>query len=117
MENTLKDIRYSLRMLLKNPGFTLIAILTLALGVGAITSIFSIVDAVLLNPFPYRDHTRLVIIRQSLPKIGVQEQIRASSPEVAEFRDQISAFEQVAAWEPVSRNLTGSEEPERIAAA
>jgi len=112
-----KDIRYSLRMLVKNPGFTIAAILTLALGIGAITAIFSIVDAVLLNPFPFRDHTRLMIIRQSLPKIGVQEQVRASSPEVAEFRDQTNAFEQVAAWEPVSRNLTGSSEPERIAAA
>jgi predicted permease len=112
-----KDIRYSLRMLIKNPAFTIAAILTLALGIGANTAIFSVVDTVLLNPFPYRDHTRLMIIRQSLPTIGVQEQIRASSPEVAEFRDQTSAFEQVAAWEPVSRNLTGGQEPERISAA
>ncbi|HET8678007.1 MAG TPA: ABC transporter permease [Blastocatellia bacterium] len=117
MEGTLKDIRYSLRMLFKNPGFTLVAILTLALGVGANTAIFSIVDAVLLNPFPYRDHSRLMIIRQSLPKIGVQEQMRASSPEVAELRDRTSVFENMAAWEPVSRNLTGGQEPERIAAA
>ena len=117
MENILKDVRYSLRMLLKNSGFTLVAILTLALGVGANTATFSIVDAVLLNPFPYRDHSRLMIIRQSLPKIGVQEQLRSSSPEVAELRDQTTVFEQVAAWESASRNLTGGQEPERVAAA
>jgi putative ABC transport system permease protein len=117
MENALKDVRYSLRMLRKNPAFTIAAILTLALGIGANTAIFSIVDAVLLNPFPYRDHTKLVMIRQSLPKIGVQEQMRASGPEFIDFRDQNSVFEQVAALEPVSRNLTGGQEPERIAAA
>ena len=104
-------------MLFKNPAFTLVAILTLALGVGANTAIFSIVDAVLLNPFPYRDHSRLMMIRQSLPKIGVEEQMRASGPEVAELGDQTTVFEQMAAWEPVSRNLTGGQEPERIAAA
>ncbi len=117
MENALQDIRYSLRMLRKNPAFTVAAILTLALGIGANTAIFSIVNAVLLNPFPYRDHTKLVMIRQSLPKIGVQEQLRASGPEFVDFREQTGVFEQVAALEPVSRNLTGGEEPERIAAA
>ena len=117
MENVLKDIRYSFRMLRKSPAFTVAAILTLALGIGANTAIFSVVDAVLLNPFPYRDHTKLVMVRQSLPKIGVPEQIRASGPEFVDFREQTGVFEQVAAIEPVSRNLTGGEEPERISAA
>jgi putative ABC transport system permease protein len=117
MENILKDIRYSFRMMRKNPAFTFAAILTLALGIGANTAIFSVVDAVLLNPFPYRDHTKLMIVRQSLPKIGAQEQIRASGPEFVEFREQTGVFEQAAAIEPVSRNLTGGQEPERISAA
>jgi putative ABC transport system permease protein len=103
-------------MLLKKHGFTFVAVITLALGIGASAVIFSVVNVVILNPFPYRDHQRLFLVRQSLPKIGVSEQLRASG---AEFADLASSpiFEQVAAWEPVSRNLTGSQEPERVAPA
>ena len=116
MQTLWQDLRFGARMLVKKPGFTLIAIVTLALGIGASTAIFSVVNVVILNPFPYRDHARLFLVRQSLPKIGVSEQLRASGAEVADFTKS-PAFEQVAAWEPVSRNLTGGQEPERVAPA
>jgi putative ABC transport system permease protein len=111
-----KDLRYGARMLWKKPGFTLIAVITLALGIGASAAIFSVVNVVILNPFPYRDHTRLYLVRQNLPKIGVSDQLRASGPEFADFAKR-PIFEEVAAWEPVSRNLTGGQEPERVAPA
>jgi putative ABC transport system permease protein len=111
-----QDLRYGARMLLKNPSFTLIAVITLALGIGASAAIFSVVNVVILNPFPYRDHTRLYLVSQNLPKIGVTEQLRASGPEFDDLAKR-QIFEQVAAWEPVSRNLTGGQEPERVAPA
>jgi putative ABC transport system permease protein len=110
------DLIYCLRMLRKWPSFTLVAVLTLALAIGASTALFSIVNVVVLNPFPYKDPSRLFFVRQSLPKIGVQDQFRSSGPEFVDFAKS-GIFERVAAFEPVSRNLTGSDEPERIAAA
>lgn len=112
----LQDMRFGLRMLRRRPGFTLIAVITLALGIGANTALFSVVNAVLLNPFPYREHAQLFQVRQRLPKVGVQEQLRASGPEVVELAAS-EIFERVAGFEPVSRNLTGGQEPERLAAA
>ena len=110
------DLIYCFRMLRKRPSFTIVAVLTLALAIGASTALFSIVNIVVLNPFPYKDPSRLFFVRQSLPKIGVQEQIRSSGPEFVDFTNS-GIFERVAAVEPVSRNLTGSDEPERVAAA
>src|ERR1700752_310866 len=110
------DLSYCFRMLRKRPSFTLVAVMTLALAIGASTALFSIVNVVVLNPFPYKDPTRLFFIRQSLPKLGVQEQLRVSGPEVADL-EQSGDFDRVAALDTVSRNLTGSNEPERVAAA
>lgn len=110
------DLIYCLRMLRKRPSFTVVAVLTLALAIGASTALFSIVNVVVLNPFSYKDPSRLFFVRQSLPKIGVQDQFRASGPEFIDFTKS-GIFERVAAFEPVSRNLTGSDEPERIAAS
>jgi putative ABC transport system permease protein len=102
-------------MLRQRPSFTIVAALTLALGIGASTAIFSIVNVVILNPFPYPDADRLVLVRQQLPQIGASDQLRSSGPEFVDLV-QSGIFERVAAYEPVSRNLTGSEEPERVAA-
>src|SRR5215212_6403850 len=110
------DLIYCFRMLRKRPSFTLIAVLTLALAIGASTALFSIVNVVVLNPFPYKDPSRLFFVRQSLPKIGVQDQFRSSGPEFVDVANS-GIFERVAALEPVSRNLAGSDQPERIAAA
>jgi putative ABC transport system permease protein len=110
------DLIYCFRMLRKRPSFTLVAVLTLALAIGASTALFSIVNVVVLNPFPFRDPSRLFFVRQSLPKIGVQDQFRSSGPEFVDVAKS-GIFERVAAFEPVSRNLTGSDEPVRVAAA
>ncbi|MGH9970961.1 MAG: ABC transporter permease [Pyrinomonadaceae bacterium] len=115
MGNFIQDLRYCLRMLRKRPPFTIVAVVTLALGIGASTALFSIVNIVILNPFPYNDPAKLFFIRQSLPKIGVQQQFRASGPEFVDLA-QSGIFERVAAYEAVSRNLTGGEEPERVPA-
>jgi putative ABC transport system permease protein len=110
------DLIYCFRMLRKRPSFTIVAVLTLALAIGASTALFSIVNIVVLNPFPYRDPSRIFFVRQNLPKIGVQEQLRVSGPEAVDLMNS-GIFERVTAYETVSRNLTGSNEPERVAAA
>ena len=115
MAGFMQDLRYCLRMLRKRPSFTIVAVLTLALGIGASTAIFNIVNVVVLNPFPYQDPARLFFVRQRLPKIGAQEQFRSSGPEFVDFA-QSGIFERVAAYEGVSRNLSGSDEPERVPA-
>jgi hypothetical protein len=116
METILLDLRYCLRLLRKRPGFTIIAVITLALGIGASTAIFSVVNVVVLNPFPYRDPSQLSVVRQRLPKLGVADGFRSSGPEFVDLA-QSGIFDRVAAWEGVSRNLTGGEEPERVAAS
>lgn len=109
------DLIYCFRMLRKRPSFTVVAVLTLALAIGASTALFSIINVVVLNPFPYKDPSRIFYVRQSLPKIGVPDQFRSSGPEFVDYAKS-GVFEHVTAFESVSRNLTGSDEPERIAA-
>jgi hypothetical protein len=102
-------------MLRKNPGFTVVAVLTLALGIGANAAIFSIVTAVLLDPFPYKDQHQLIQLQRHRPKAGGGEQILHAGPEYLAYRGQQRSFIEVAAVERVSRNITvGGEEPERL---
>src|SRR4026207_394514 len=96
------DLIYCFRMLRKRPSFTLVAVLTLALAIGASTALFSIVNVVVLNPFPYKDPSRLFFVRQSFPKLGVTEQLRLSGPEFVDLTKS-GIFERVAAVETVSR--------------
>ena len=115
METFSQDVKYGARMLLKHRGVTLIAVLTLALGIGANTAIFSVLDGVFLDPFPYPDHGRLVQFRQVRPKAGAGEQTLHAGREILAVRDQAQSFAAVAAIETVSRNITvGGEEPERL---
>ena len=108
-----QDLRYGARILARNPGFTVIAIITLALGIGANTAIFSVVNAVLLRPLPYDDPDRLVEVWQSYPKKG-WDKISVSPPNFAHWRDQNQAFSHIAAMAYENFNLTGIDEPERI---
>ncbi|MGA3226852.1 MAG: ABC transporter permease [Acidobacteriaceae bacterium] len=115
MENLLQDARYTLRMLVKSPGFAAIAILTMALGVGANTAIFSIVDAVLLRSLPYRDPDRLVRVFFNEPGVGLRD-VRFSKPELDDLLMRAGVFEDVTPIFEGSENLTGVKQPERVEA-
>ncbi len=107
-----QDIRYGIRMLWKNPGFTLVAVFTLALGIGANTAIFSVVDAILLRPLNYKDPDRLVLINHNYPKLDLKASV--SAPGYAHYRDNAQSFEHVAALTNWAVNLTDDGEPERL---
>jgi predicted permease len=107
------DVRYGYRMLWKNPGFTLVVVLTLALGIGANTAIFSVVDAVLLRPLPFPHPEQLVLLRDDLASRQM-ENVGMSVPELKDLQQSADAFEEVAGVWPVDANLTGSDRPQRI---
>ena len=111
METLLHDLRYSARTLVKTPGFTLVALLALALGVGACTAIFSVVNAVLLQPLPYRDTDRIVAI-QAINREGTRVQVTPAN--FLDWREQNSSFEHLAAIFARTSNLAGDGEAERI---
>lgn len=112
MKNTLfQDLRYGLRMLWKHPGVTAIAVLTLALGIGANTAIFSVVNAVLLNPLPYKEPDRLVSLWENVPTHG---RWRASPANFFDWKKQNTVFEDVAAFGQTSLAFTGHGEPEQL---
>ena len=114
-----QDLRYGLRVLIKNPGFTAIAVLTLALGIGANTAIFSVVNAVLLRPLPYKDSDRLVMVWEVDQKKGVNH-VQVSAPNYVDWRDQNEVFEQMAAAfarPDTGVNLTDGTNPEWVQAA
>ena len=111
-----QDLRYGARMLRKNPGFTAIAVVTLALGIGANTAIFSVVYAVLLKPLPYQEPERLVMLWTKQEKVGV-EQALVSEPELQDFREQTELFEGFGMLNGGSYVLTGSGEPEQLLGA
>ena len=114
MEILFDDVRYAFRIMRKSPGFTLIIILTLALGIGANTSIFSIVNAVLLRSLPYYDPSRLVKITFNNPGIGLRD-IRFSVPEWEDLKARAGVFEEVSVVWVGSTNLTGArQQPERL---
>src|SRR5262249_29544882 len=106
MQTLWQDLRYGARMLAKKPGFTLIAVITLSLGIGANTAIFSVVNAVVLRSLPYPEAERLVRIWESNPGRGWPE-FSASAPNFADWRKQQSICEQLAAYEFTTFNLTG----------
>jgi len=113
MENLLKDFRFGLRTLLKRPAFTAIAVLTLALAIGATTAIFSVVNAVLLRPLPFADPDRLVMVWEDASFAGFPR----NTPSVgnyADWKSQNTVFEDMAAQDMRSFNLTGDGEPEKV---
>src|SRR5215208_2409353 len=112
MTTLFQDLRFGVRTLAKRPGFALVAVLTLALGIGANTAIFSVVNAVLLRPLPFMDAERLVLVyetTQSVPRDFV------SVPNLEDYRAGSRSFEGFATYVPQSVNLTGAgTEPERV---
>jgi len=111
MNGILTDVQYALRRISKDPAFTALAVLTLALGIGANTAIFSAVYAVLLRPLPFKDADRLVFIRKQNAARGWTRN-PISPPEILAWRDQSGAFEGIAATHGESCTLTGSQEAE-----
>ena len=113
MGTLLQDVRYALRMLRKKPTFTIVAVLTLALGVGANTAMFSIVNAVLLRSLPYREPDRLVRIFFNKPGVGLRD-VQFSVPEFDDLKSRAGIFEDVSTVGGGSVNLTGGSQPERL---
>jgi putative ABC transport system permease protein len=106
-----QDLRYSLRMLRKSPGFTAVALLTLAMGIGANTAIFSVVYSVLLEPLPYKDPSKLIFLNETTPRVG---SVTLSYLDFLDWRSQSATFSQIAALHRVGFNLAGVSQPERI---
>ncbi|HLN97217.1 MAG TPA: ABC transporter permease [Pyrinomonadaceae bacterium] len=111
MQKVWQDLRYGIRMLLKNPGITFVVILALALGIGANTAIFSVVDAVLLRPLPYPESDRLVFLNETSKAM---DEISISYPNFTDWRNQNHVFEKIGVYNRGSYNLTGAGEAERI---
>jgi putative ABC transport system permease protein len=99
-----QDLRYGVRMLMKHPGFTFVAVLTLALGIGANTAIFSVVEALLLRPLPYHEPERLVLLAE---KGRVSGRIPISYPNFSDWRERAQSFEGMASIRSQFFNLTG----------
>jgi predicted permease len=116
LEELWHDLRLGARMLRRSPGFAAVAVLSLALGIGANAAIFSVVDAVLLRPLPYRDSSRIMMIWGSLRSPGL-EKLEASAPEVEDYRARLRSCERVEAYASHGVNLTGDGDPERVPAA
>src|SRR5580692_4996411 len=109
--NFWQDVRYGLRVLLKHPGFTAIAVLTLALGIGANTALFSVVDGSLINPLPYPDPDRLVAVYSSTPSF---DESSISYPNFLDWHKENHSFSALSAFRTDEYNLTGAGEPERL---
>lgn len=107
------DLRYAARLQRKNPGFTIVAVIALALGIGANTAIFSVVNTILLRPLPYKDPERLVMVWEDATRHGYPRDTPAAANFV-DWRDQNQVFEGMAAIDDMSFNLTGSGDPERL---
>src|SRR6202048_1417758 len=114
MSLLIQDLRYSFRLLGKNPAFTVVALVALALGIGANTAIFSVVNAVLLRPLPYDEADRLVFLTETSKTM---DEISVSYPNFTDWRNQNHVFENIGVYNRESYNLTGGGEPERILTA
>jgi len=113
MNTLLHNVRYAARVLRNNTGFTVVAVLTLAFGIGANTAIFSVVNAVILRPLPFPKPEQIVIIRDDLTGRQIED-VGMSVDELKDLQERSGIFDQVSAVWPVDANLTGSDRPERI---
>ena len=111
MQTLRQDVRYGVRMLTKKPIFSVIAVITLALGIGANTAIFSVVNAVLLRALPYHNGNQLVALASSSSS---GERDGLSIPEAQEFHDRMQSLEDLAAFQSQSVNVTGGDRPDRV---
>jgi len=112
----LKDIRFAFRQLLKQPAFTLIAVVTIALAMGANTAVLSLVNALLIRPLPYKAPNHLVLLWERFPPQGL-ERIPVSAPEYLDYEKQLTSFEKIGAFNYAAYNLTTGDVPERVTGA
>src|SRR5262249_24869377 len=112
MDTLVGDLRYGFRTLVRNPMFTVVAVITLALGIGANTAIFSVVNAVLLRPLPYRDAGKLVLVFETEPELP---KAPVSGQDFVDWREQNTAFESMAAGGEEDATLTGTGDARRVA--
>ena len=112
----ISDLKYALRTLAKTPGFTIIAVVTLALAIGANTAVLSLVNALLLRPLPYKAPEDLVLLWERFPPQGL-ERIPVSAPEYLDYERQATSFEKIAAFNYAAYNLTTGDVPERVSGA
>src|SRR5215212_2469371 len=113
MRTLLQDLRFGLRLLLKSPGFTAVAVLALALGVAANTAIFSVVNAVLIRPLPYKDPARLVMVWEYNRVRDVHQNV-ISPANFIDWQEQTDVFEEMAAYRDWHANLTGGGDPVEV---
>ncbi len=118
METLFQDVRFSLRMLRKNVGFTTIAVLTLALGIGINTAMFGALNAFLLRPFPYREADRLVVVWEKNPKLEgiIASRLPTCLKNYVDWQSESKSFEQLAAYSDVNFTLTRTDKPEQVTA-
>jgi putative ABC transport system permease protein len=116
MQTFLQDLKYALRMLKKNPAFTTVAILTLAVGIGANSAIFSVVNSVLLRPLPYRQPGQLVRVYSEFPTMQLQK-FWLSAPELLDIQREAKSWEAIGAWAPGGQNVGTESEPLRVTSA
>ncbi|MBV9009707.1 MAG: ABC transporter permease [Verrucomicrobia bacterium] len=112
----LNDLRFALRSLLKTPAFTAIAVITVALAIGANSAVFTLVNSLLIRPLPYRDASRLVLIWEQFATMGL-ERIPVSAPEFLDYEKAIRSCEQIAAFDYTAFNVGGEGNPERVSGA
>lgn len=116
MNELLRDVRYAVRQWGRRPGFALVVVLTLALGIGANAAVFSVFDTVLLSPLPYQQPERLVFIHSRFASLDL-ERFWISPPEFVELREWNRSFEEIGAYRVRSVNVSGGERPERVTSA
>jgi putative ABC transport system permease protein len=117
-ESTAQDIRFGLRTLRKNPGFTAAAVLMLAFGIGANTAVFSVINTVLLKPLPYRKAARIVMVWTDNPSLNLSfHELPPTPPDLIEWREQARSFEQIAGIRPRTADLSEQGDPEREGSA
>src|SRR5581483_5675613 len=116
MDSLIRDVRHALRSIVRTPGFAIITVVTLALGIGANTAIFSVVNAVMLRPLAYPRPSQLVYISSTFPTLGF-DQFWVSPPEYFEFKERTRAFASVAAYSTGNVNISGFDRPRRVDSA
>ena len=113
METLVQDLRYGLRMLVRNPGFAVVAIVTMALGIGANTALFSVVNGVLLKSLPFKDPDRVILVLETNPKLPPPG-ANCSTLNYRDWKEQNHSFEILSARQPFVGNLTNSDRPEKL---